>query len=48
MSVLYCNFCGKYIDTDFDIEHYVTDDLDYCVEEEEYDLKQKEDEKTTI
>jgi len=31
MSILYCEFCGEYIDTDFDDEHYLPDGE--CAEE---------------
>ncbi len=25
MSVVYCSYCGLYIDTDYDVEHFVLD-----------------------
>lgn len=37
MSVVYCHYCNKYIDTDYDLEHFVNEELDYCIEEEEKD-----------
>lgn len=44
MSVIYCSYCGKHIDTDFDLDHFVIDDdlehnFEYCIEEEEKDNK---------
>ena len=37
MSVMYCEYCHGYIDTDFNVEHF-TDDGD-CVEKVIEDLK---------
>jgi len=35
MSIEYCHYCDKYIDTDFDVEHFDTVDNEYqCVYEE--------------
>jgi hypothetical protein len=33
MSVMYCDYCGKYIDTDFDLEHF-DEDME-CLKEQE-------------
>lgn len=34
MSIVHCNYCNQYIDTDFDAEHFI-DGLDICTAEEE-------------
>lgn len=35
MSIQYCNYCNKHIDTDFDAEHFDCADDYECVQEEE-------------
>lgn len=37
MSIVHCDFCNSNIDTDYDVEHFVNEDLDHCIEEEQYD-----------
>jgi hypothetical protein len=38
MSVTYDHYCDRYIDLDYDSDHFDTeerpDDLDYCIQEE--------------
>jgi len=34
MSVQYCEYCNKYIDTDFNAEHFDCSDDYQCVEEQ--------------
>lgn len=35
MSIVYCSFCDKNIDTDFDAEHFVDLDFEVCTEQAE-------------
>ena len=36
MSIQYCHYCDKHIDTDYDVEHFDVDNEKFeCVEEEE-------------
>ncbi len=34
MSILYCDYCNRHIDTDFDAEHFDCVDDSQCIEEE--------------
>jgi hypothetical protein len=34
MSIQYCDYCGINIDTDFDAEHFICQDIYTCVMEE--------------
>ncbi len=34
MSIQYCSYCNRYIDTDFDAEHFDSADDCECVQEE--------------
>ena len=33
MSMVYCKECNRYIDTDWDLEHF-SEDLEQCIESE--------------
>ena len=35
MSVMYCNYCNIYIDTDYDVEHFIVDEATQCYAEDE-------------
>ena len=37
MSIQYCFYCDRQIDTDFDAEHFDCVDGYECVDEQEYD-----------
>tara|TARA_R110000803_G_scaffold61223_1_gene120969 strand:- start:6355 stop:6480 length:126 start_codon:yes stop_codon:yes gene_type:complete len=40
MSVMYCEYCHSYIDTDFNVDHFTDEDgneSDKCIEEQEDD-----------
>lgn len=40
MSIAYCGYCHKYIDTDFDTEHFTDEDgneSDKCIEQQQDD-----------
>ena len=30
MSVVYCHTCDQYIDTDYDLEHFIDDEMELC------------------
>ena len=30
MSVIYCSYCGNYVDTDFNLEHWIDNDGEIC------------------
>jgi len=36
MSIVYCSYCNKGIDTDFDAEHFVDEDMEDCIIKEQY------------
>lgn len=44
MSITYCHYCDRHIDTDFEAEHFDTlddkDNLNYCIEQEQEDIDQ--------
>lgn len=40
MSIIYCEYCDKYIDTDFNGEHFFTCSDIYICEQEEMDNNQ--------
>lgn len=40
MSIAYCEFCGQYVDTDYDDEHYL--DSGECLEEKVDEFKKEE------
>lgn len=40
MSIVYCSYCGKHIDTDYDAEHFYDENLEY---DEDYCIKKQED-----
>ncbi len=42
MSIVRCEFCNTNIDTDFDVEHFVNDDMTKCIKQEERDEEEKE------
>ena len=31
MSVIYCEFCDRHVDTDFDLDHCEGDDCEGCI-----------------
>lgn len=40
MSIVYCEYCDKHIDTDFNAEHFVDEDgedSEICIEQQEDD-----------
>ena len=37
MSIQYCHYCDKKIDTDFEAEHFDCNDAFECIEEEMYE-----------
>jgi len=39
MSIVYCEYCHDYIDTDFNLEHF--DEDDQCLQEIEDDIERK-------
>lgn len=41
MSILYCEYCHEYIDTDYNAEHFTDEDGEYS----EKCMNQQEDEK---
>ena len=40
MSIVHCEFCGQYIDTDFDVEHFTDHEQTTC----DPDITEVEDE----
>jgi len=32
VSVVYCHYCSKHIDTDFDAEHFIDGEEDNCIQ----------------
>lgn len=42
MSVVYCSYCDLYIDTDYDVEHFIlVDDEEIC--ERKYEANKNEE-----